>query len=305
MLLVFGSINLDLGWRVARLPGAGETVLAHDVSASPGGKGANQAHAAELQGVPTTLVGAVGDDAFADAALQGLRAAGVALDGVARQPGPTGLAGIAIDAQGENQIVVAPGANALVRHTQVSDTLLQRSAALLLQGEVPAEQNEALAARVQRLGVAVLLNNAPARPLPESLLQAISVLIVNRHELQRSSPGLPADDAAAVQALAARHGIDVLLTLGAEGVLAQVQGRRYVLPAHRVTVADTTGAGDTFAGVFAAARVQGLGPEAALERATVAAALACLRPGAQSAQPGQQAVDAALPAYRAQRAAAG
>jgi len=305
MLLVFGSINLDLSWRVARLPGAGETVLAQDVSASPGGKGANQAHAAELQGVPTTLVGAVGNDAFADAALQGLRAVGVALEGVARQPGPSGLAGIAVDAQGENQIVVAPGANALVRHTQVSDALLQRSAALLLQGEVPAEQNEALAARARRLGVPVLLNNAPARPLPDALLQAVSVLIVNRHELQRSSPGLPADDAAAVEALASRHGIDVLLTLGAEGVCAQLQGRRWVLPAHRVTVADTTGAGDTFAGVFAAARVQELGSEAALERATVAAALACLRPGAQSAQPDKQAVDAALPAYRAQRTAVG
>lgn len=301
MLLVFGSINLDLGWRVARLPGAGETVPAQDVSASPGGKGANQAHAAALQGVPTALVGAVGDDAFADAALQGLRAAGVALEGVARQPGPTGLAGIAIDAQGENQIVVAPGANALVRHTQVSDALLQRSAALLLQGEVPAEQDEALAARARRLGVPVLLNNAPARPLPDALLRAITVLIVNRHELQLSAPGLPADDAGAVDALAARHGIDVLLTLGSGGVLAHLQGRHWRLPAHRVAVVDTTGAGDTFAGVFAAARVQGLAAEPALERATVAAALACTRSGAQSAQPDWEAVEAALPAYRKQR----
>lgn len=305
MLLVFGSINLDLGWRVARLPGAGETVMAQDVSASPGGKGANQAHAAALQGAPTALVGAVGDDAFADAALRGLQAAGVALEGVARQPGPTGLAGIAVDAQGENQIVVAPGANARVRHAQVADALLQRSAALLLQGEVPAEQNEALAIRARRLGVPVLLNNAPARPLPEALLQAITVLIVNRHELHLSAPGLPADDAAAVDALAARHGIDVLLTLGAQGALAHLQGRRWRFPAHRVAVVDTTGAGDTFAGVFAAARVQGLAAELALERATVAAALACARPGAQAAQPDRDAVEAALPAYRAQRAAAG
>lgn len=305
MLVVFGSINLDMGWRVARLPGAGETVMAQDVSASPGGKGANQAHAAALQGVPTTLVGAVGDDAFADAALQGLRAAGVALEGVARQPGPTGLAGIAVDAQGENQIVVAPGANARVQHTQVSDALLQCSAALLLQGEVPAEQNEALAIRARRLGVPVLLNNAPARPLPEALLRAVTVLIVNRHELHLSAPGLPADDAAAVDALAARHCIDVLLTLGAQGALAHLQGRRWRFPAHRVAVVDTTGAGDTFAGVFAAARVQGLAAELALERATVAAALACARPGAQAAQPDRDAVEAALPAYRAQRAAAG
>ena len=305
MLLVFGSINLDLGWRVTRLPGAGETVLAQDVTASPGGKGANQAHAAALQRVPTALVGAVGDDAFADAALQGLRAAGVALEGVARQPGPTGLAGIAVDDCGENQIVVAPGANAKVQHTQVSDALLQRSGALLLQGEVPAAQNEALIQRARRLGVPVLLNNAPARPLPEALLQAITVLIVNRHELQRSAPGLPEDDAAAVEALAARHGIDVLLTLGADGVLAQLQGRRWRLPAHRVAAVDTTGAGDTFAGVYAAARVQGLDADPALERATVAAALACTRPGAQSAQPDWDEVEAALPAYRAQRAAAG
>jgi ribokinase len=287
------------------LPGAGETVLAHGVAASPGGKGANQAHAACLQGVPTALVGAVGDDAFADAALRGLQTQGVRLDGVARAPGPTGLAGIAIDDRGENQIVVAPGANALVQHTQVSDALLQRSRALLLQMEVPSAQNFALIARARRLGVPVLLNNAPAQTLPDEVLQAIQVLIVNRHELQASSSGLPGDDEAALCLLADRHGLAVLLTLGDQGLLARLHGQTWRLPAFRVAAVDTTGAGDTFAGVFASARVQGLSTEDALERATVAAALACMQPGAQTAQPTALAVEQALPAYRAQRAGAG
>ena len=166
MLLVFGSINLDLSFDCARLPAAGETVLAKGCLMSPGGKGANQAHAAQRYGVPTRLVGAVGTDAFAAPALQGLRDSGVDLSLLCRHEGATGLASIVVDAQGENQIVVASGANLALRHGAVSHAALRECKALLLQMETDAAQNLALVERAQACGVPVLLNNAPAQKLP-------------------------------------------------------------------------------------------------------------------------------------------
>lgn len=300
MLLVFGSINLDLCFRCERLPQAGETVLSSGLQVSPGGKGANQAHAARRYGVPTQLVGAVGDDAFAEPALQGLRDSGVELGAIQRLPGATGLASIGVDAQGENQILVAPGVNLALRHEVVSDALLHRCRALLLQMETDAVQNLVLLERARAHGVSTLLNNAPAQDLSPRLLQALDVLIVNAHELQRSAAscgithGGPPDWLAA---LADRHGLTVLLTLGAQGVAARADGHTLQLPALAVPVQDTTGAGDTFAGVFAAARCEGRDLQDALSRAVVAAALACTRPGAQCAQPTRQQIEPQLARY--------
>lgn len=297
MLLVFGSINLDLCFRCERLPQAGETVLSNEVLVSPGGKGANQAHAAQRYGVPTQLVGAVGDDAFAEPALRCLRESGMALGTVQRLRGATGLASIGVDAQGENQILVAPGVNLALRHEAVSDALLRRCGALLLQMETDAAQNLALLERARQLGVSTLLNNAPAQDLSPRLLQSLDVLIVNAHELRRSAAscgitqGGPMDWLAE---LADRHALTVLLTQGEQGVAVRADGRTLQMPAHRVEVVDTTGAGDTFAGVFAAARCEGRELHDALSRAVVAAALACRRPGAQQAQPDREEIEARL-----------
>ena len=300
MLLVFGSINLDLSFRCQRLPQPGETLLCEQLLVSPGGKGANQAHAAQRYGVDTQLVGAVGDDAFAEPSLQSLRDSGVGLGALQRLPGATGLASIGVDARGENQILVAPGVNLALRHDAVSDALLCRCDALLLQGETDARQNLLLLERAHRLGVRTLLNNAPAQDLSPRLLQALDVLVVNAHELQRSAAscgitgGGPMDWLAE---LADRHALTVLLTLGEEGVAARCAGRMLRLPAHAVPVLDTTGAGDTFAGVFAAASCEGRDLREALSRAVVAAALACTRPGAQRAQPTREEVDRELALY--------
>ena len=302
VLLVFGSINLDLSFRCRRLPRAGETLLADSVLATPGGKGANQAHAARRYGMATQLVGAVGDDAFAEPALHCLRDSGVDLGALQRLSGATGLASIGVDAQGENQIMVAPGVNLALCHTAVSDAQLRHCGALLLQGETDDAQNVLLLERARRLGVSTLLNNAPARALSPRLLQALDVLIVNAHELQCSAAscgiaaGGPMDWLAE---LADRHALTVLLTLGAQGVAARAEGRTLHLPAQQVPVLDTTGAGDTFAGVFAAARCEGRDLHDAVERAVVAAALSCTRPGAQQSQPTRDEIEGQLAIYAA------
>ncbi|MGL6109190.1 MAG: ribokinase [Rubrivivax sp.] len=302
MLLVFGSINLDLSFRCARLPLPGETVLAESCLVSPGGKGANQAHAAQRFGMPTRLVGAVGDDLFAEAALQGLRHSGVDLSGLQRLPGATGCAGVSVDALGENQIVVAAGVNLGLCHDHVADAMLSSCGAVLLQMETDLQQNIALVERARRMGVPSVLNNAPAQPLPPQLLRRLDVLIVNASELRATAHAAGMADADLphlLAELADAHALTVIVTLGGDGVMARAGGETLHLPAHAVAVRDTTGAGDTFAGVFAAAWVESRSLHECLSLASVAAALACTRSGAQLAQPTRADIDLALPAYAA------
>lgn len=290
MLTVFGSINLDIGLRVARLPAPGETLLGREARFSPGGKGANQAHAARLYGVDTTLVGAVGEDELAGMACALLRDAGVDLAGVRRLAGEaTGLATIHVADDGENSIVVAPGANAAVRSAWVEDALLSRSSGLVLQMEVPAAESMAVARRARAFGCRVTLNLAPASSLQDVAFDAIDTLVVNETELA-SAASLGGSGGAGiaeqVERLSRHWKIDVIATLGAQGALFHGRdGSRAQQAARSVSVVDTTGAGDTFTGVYAAAVSEGALPEVALRLATAAAGLACEGRGAQSSQP--------------------
>lgn len=312
MLMVFGSINADLAVHVPRLPQPGETLLGDSLRISPGGKGANQAHAARRFGLATRLVGAVGDDAFAEPALAGLRAAGVDLQSVRRLPKQaSGVACINVAASGENSIVVAPGANALPRAAWVDDAALTPCRALLLQMEVPPDESFALARRMRQQGGLVLLNAAPwiGAALQPGLLDW---LIVNAGELQAAclqlglGPGLgqgsgldrPLQQA---QALAGALACRVLLTQGAEGasIVGAAEGSNPATLLHQpalpgLHIVDTTGAGDTCAGVFAAALCDGLPEAQALALAVAAAGLACEGEGAQSPQPARPAIEAAL-----------
>lgn len=298
MLLVFGSINLDIAFNASHLPQAGETVLGGGYLVSPGGKGANQAHAARRMGADVCLVGAVGQDAFAAPALAQLVAAGVDLSALQRVDAPTGCAGIVVDAQGENQIVVAPGANQRLRASHVDDALLVRARAVLVQQENEAHEVEALLVRARAAGVFTVLNNAPARAVGRDALRCVDVLVVNAVELAATAQGagLPALDDAGAQVLAMSKALDltVVLTRGAEGVLACADGELLNVPAFRVPVVDTTGAGDTFAGVLTAALMTGEPLAAVLRTASAAAALACTRAGAQVAQPSRDEVLALL-----------
>jgi ribokinase len=296
MLTVFGSINLDVSVRSPRLPQAGETLMGSGALLSPGGKGANQAHAAQRFGVATRLFGMVGGDTFATPAMSCLVNAGLDLSGVGVSPSDaTGLAVITVSDSGDNTIVVVPGANLAARAAQVNDAALQASCVLLLQLEVPAAESFALARRAQQLGCKVILNPSP---LPAGFnidASSVDMLIVNAFELAQLSAQ---DQATAIEpieqarTLARSLNMDVLVTLGAKGAfLAHRDGAQTTARALPITPVDTTGAGDTFAGVFAAATAGGETPQRAMQWATVAAGLACLRPGAQAAQPDRKAIE--------------
>lgn len=292
MLLVFGSLNVDLVFAVPHLPRPGETVLTDGYVRLPGGKGANQAVAAAKAGATVAMVGAVGDDPLAEVAMAGLRAAGVDLGLVRRLSAPTGVAVIGVERTGENAIVVAAGANAEVRAAAVPEAALDGVTTLLLQNEIPLAESLALARRAQARGSRVVWNLAPATALGADDLRAVDVLLVNRGELAHLA-GTAAPEVAAGD-LARRFGLDVVVTLGGAGALAIGPDLAVRVPALAVGVVDTTGAGDAFAGALAAALDAGLGLDAAARRATVAGALTCTALGAQSAQPDRAAIETAL-----------
>jgi ribokinase len=241
MIVVFGSINVDLIVPVAQLPTPGETVLGSDYTLAPGGKGANQALAARRAGSDVTMIGAVGRDSFADVALSLLRRDGVDLGLVAASDRPTACAAITVDPNGENQIAVASGANLDVAAAQVPNRLLGPETVLVLQREVPVAENALVIHRARERGARIVLSLAPAGPIAPARLEDIDILIANEGE----ATALGADTARRLrQAL--------IVTLGARGVVAHLPtGAQVAAPALLIDPVDTTGAGDTFAGVLA------------------------------------------------------
>jgi len=262
-LTVVGSINLDLVARVGQLPRPGETIAATAFDRFPGGKGANQAVAAARLGAHVLMVGAVGDDVLADEALVGLRAADVTLE-VART-GDTGLALILVDDEGENEIVVVPGANATVEPRPVEG-------AVLCQLEVP----DAVVLAAAREASFFALNAAPARPIDV----VPDLLVVNRLEHEVVSEGRL-----------------VAVTLGAEGAVLYENGRQIARATPpEVAAVDGTAAGDAFTACLVVSLLEGRAPDRALRRACAAGALATLRLGAQPSLPTAAEVDAILAA---------
>jgi ribokinase len=298
VLIVFGSIKLDIAFRAPRLPAPGETVLGRDYTISPGGKGANQAHAAQRYGMATALFGAVGDDAFAAPALAMLEKTGVDLAGVQVLSGQTGCAGITVDAEGRNQIVVAPGVNLALRQDCVPAATLARAKAVLLQMETDPNENWALIARARKHDCMTVLNNAPAHPIPRAVLDALDILIVNEVELAQTAQAIGLETSNTdnlLQTIAQKFSLTLVLTLGRAGAVCCSGGMLTRTPAMKVDVVDTTGAGDTFAAVLTSALIEGRSLDQALAVASVAAGLACTRPGAQIAQPDRREIDEGLP----------
>jgi ribokinase len=287
MILVFGSINADLIVPVPRLPRPSETVLGGDYAIFAGGKGANQALAASRAGAAVMLAGAVGADAFADIALELLRHEGVDTRLVRVVEQPTGCAAIMVSQEGENLIAVAPGANMSVRSGQVSDELLGPNVTLVAQMEVPSAETEGLIRRMRANHGRVLLNLAPALSIEPALLREIDLVIANENEATM----LGSDPARLGMRL--RQGL--VITRGAAGAVAFLRdGMRLEVPALSIEPLDTTGAGDTFVGVLAAALDLGSTLEIALRRASAAAGLACLARGAQTAMPDSAMIAAAV-----------
>jgi ribokinase len=292
VILCFGSLNLDLIFPVERLPKPGETILSPMARLEPGGKGANQACAAARDGAAVVMVGAVGDDPLADAALAGLAGAGADIDRVARAHATTGCATICVDTAGQNQIAVASGANLLARESQVEDALLGPDTTLLLQMEVDAGETAALIRRARRARARIILNLAPALPLPDDALASVDLLIANSGEAEWLGNRL--GTAWNAGSLHEALGVATIVTHGVKGSEYAAPEGRLMIAAYEVDAADTTAAGDCFAGVLAAALDRGLAMNEAIRRANLAAALACTRIGTQASLPTHIEINALL-----------
>ncbi|MDJ0921290.1 MAG: ribokinase [Henriciella sp.] len=276
---IVGSINLDLVASGAPLPAPGETVTGASFARHPGGKGANQALAARRLGADVTMVGCVGDDGLAESALSILRAEGVDLTGVETvKDQATGVALIAVSPDGENQIIVASGANACVSERLVSK--MPDCDAILCQLEVPID---AVMAAFERSKGLFAVNLAPAMDVPDQLLAEADLIIVNGGEAAFYGEKLLQNKGR------------VVVTLGKDGAMLYENGKvAGSAPAFDVTAVDTTGAGDTFSAALVVALAEGQDPESALRFASAAAALAVTKAGAQPSLPTRSEVETLL-----------
>lgn len=292
-VVVVGSINVDLVVTADRLPRPGETVVGGQFARHFGGKGANQAVAAARAGASVTMVGAVGRDADGDASLAALAAEGIDVSRVRRVDAPTGVAIIAVDRSGENQIVVASGANAEVSTEDGELHGLPDGPGVLLAGlEIPMSAVTSAVMAAPRIGLRSVVNPAPGQRLPASLLATGPILTPNRDELLATSAA--ADLEAALASLAAAGTQVVAVTLGSEGALLADGDRRVHFPRRPVDVVDATGAGDTFSGVLAAWIADGRSLDESVRAANVAAALSVTQPGARGGMPTHQQIEAGL-----------
>ena len=294
-VVVVGSLNMDLIFRSPRLPDAGETLLGGRFDTAFGGKGANQAVAAARLGAHTAMVGRVGDDTFGPTLRQGLIEDDIDVTHVRTdETAATGVALILLEESGENRIVVASGANLQVTpadDVEAAGALIRSARLLLLQLEIPLAAVQRAAAIAREAGAQVLLNPAPAQPLPSDLLRNVDLLVPNQVEaamLAELPPDTPPEEAA--QALRAAGAGKVLVTLGSDGaLLVSNQGVRRV-PPFPTEVVDTTAAGDAFMGGLAAALIADRPLEEAVRWGNAAGSLACTKLGAQPSLPHREAL---------------
>ena len=299
MITVFGSINMDLIATTARLPKPGETVTGTGFSTAAGGKGANQALAARRAGAAVRMAGAVGSDSFADGALALLKQAGTDLSLTKTVSEPTGTAHILVGGDGENVIVVVASANGTVGagDAQSAVETMEAGDTLMLQLEIPAASVEKALAAAKSKGITSIINIAPLTADAARLGRMADIVVANEteFELLAGREGLSAAEREeAMQALSRETGQTVIVTLGAEGVVAVRSGAIHRAKGLKIEPVDTVGAGDTFCGYLAASLDAGLDFDAALRRAAVAGSLACLNPGAQPAIPLAAEVDAKI-----------
>jgi ribokinase len=282
---VVGSVNMDLSLGVDALPRPGETVLASSLTYTPGGKGGNQAVAAARAGAQVQFVGAIGDDAAAQQLRAHLLANGVGLTATVEMPGPSGTAIVVVDANAENTIVVAPGANGLLTLTSAARQVIAECDVMLTQLEIPVQAAVAAAHQARSAGAVVIVNASPAGQSQNSLrglAAAADVVIANEAEADEW-PWRPSH---------------LVITMGAHGARYVGGDGEFAVSAPTVGAVDTSGAGDVFAGVLAAGWPRPPGSPnqrlRALRRACAAGALATLVPGAGDCAPNAEAIDAAL-----------
>ncbi len=290
-ITVVGSSNTDMIVKAARIPRPGETILGGDFSTAAGGKGANQAVAAARAGGSVTFIARVGDDLFGNEALNGFRADNIDVSAISQDSdAPSGVALILVDDNGENSIAVASGANARLTPADIeaAQDSIENADVLLMQLEVPLEAVESAAQIAAANDVPVILNPAPARELPDSLLANCSIITPNETEaelLTSITVESESDAKKAADALKARGVGTVIITLGARGVFVSDESFEGMVKGFSVEAVDTTAAGDVFNGAFAVAFAEGKTLNDAVRFANAAAALSVTKLGAQPSAP--------------------
>ena len=290
-ILVVGSINMDLVVRVPHAPAPGETVLGGEFTTFPGGKGANQAVAAARMGGDVTMVGRVGNDDFGNTLIHGLLENKVKTTRVTKDSSASsGIAMIAVAADGENMIVVASGANKNLSVEDINKAreLMREADLLLLQLETPVEVVTAAVELAKAYNVPVVLNPAPAQPLPTALLAKIDVITPNQNELAVLSGEATLEDG--IQKMLGWGVKNLVVTLGHNGARVVTEGIDQHLPAYEVTAVDTTAAGDAFNGALAVAVAEGKTLLEAVKDGMAAGALSATKHGAQPSLPTREAV---------------
>ena len=296
-ILVVGSSNTDMIIKLDRIPRPGETILGGEFVTAPGGKGANQAVGAARAGGKVTFIARVGRDMFGEQAVAGFRKDGINVDYIVRDAAsPSGVALIFVAKDGENSIAVASGANGKLAPGDVKQAAAQfsKAAVLVMQLETPLATVQAAADLAARAGVRVILNPAPARPLPDRLLRRISILTPNETEAELLTGIKVADAASAARAAAklrARGVATVIITLGARGAFVAGEGGAQLVPGFKVRAVDTTAAGDIFNGALAVALAEEQPLPDAIRFANAAAAISVTRLGAQPSAPTRKEIN--------------